>query len=167
MGFGYETYKNFIEEILTGMDITFGDAILSVALFGSVARGEAYPESDIDLLIIHESVLYDPVKRFVAMQLKLQQQQEYKELRSRGFYPNLSPLFMTLQEVSTKPLILLDIIDHGIVLKDKGNVLNDKMERLKERLKDLGSKKRVFKDGSWAWDLKPAWKPGEVIEITL
>lgn len=166
--FGIEDYKPFLEKLLTEMWNAFsGGAILSVALFGSVARGEAHLESDIDLLIIHEPVPYDPVERFVLVQLKLEESEEYKALRAKGFYPNLSPIFMTIQELSLKPLILLDIIDHGIILKDERGLLNAKMERLRERVEELGSRKIVFKDGSWAWDLKPDWKPGEVIEITI
>lgn len=168
MGFGIKDYSQFLERVLIEMEVAFGEeTILSVALFGSITRGEADLESDIDLLIIHEPVPYDPVGRFVALQLKLEETEEYEELLRKGFYPNLSPVFMTLQELSIKPLILLDIIDHGIVLKDKGDVLKNKMERLKERLRQLGSRRIVFEDGSWAWDLKPDWKPGETIEITV
>lgn len=167
MYFGYETYKNLIDEILMGLKMTFGDDILSVALFGSVARGTAKKDSDIDLLIIHKEVSYDSAKRFLDLQFEMEDKEAYKELRNRGFYPCLSPIFMTSDELSIKPLILLDIMDHGIILKDEEGVLLDKIQKLKIRLGELGSKKIVFEDGSWAWDLKPDWKIGEVIEITL
>jgi len=29
----------------------------------------------------------------------------------------------------------------------------------------LGSRKVILGNGSWYWDLKPDWKPGEVIEL--
>ena len=34
-----------------------------------------------------------------------------------------------------------------------------------ERLLELGAKKVSLPDGSYYWDLKPDWKPREVIEI--
>jgi len=167
MEFGYETYKGFIDEILAGLDMTFGDDVLSVALFGSIARGTAKKDSDIDLLIIHNEVSCDPLKKFVDMQLEIENGIAYNELRAKDFYPCLSPIFMTPDEVSIKPLILLDIMDHGLILKDENGILLDKIQKLKKRLEELGSQKIVFEDSSWAWDLKPDWKPGEVIEITL
>ena len=74
---------------------------------------------------------------------------------------------MTPEELSRKPLILLDIVDHGVLLRDWHGFLSDKLERLKDIMKRFGSQKILFDDGSWAWDLKPDWQPGEVIEIEL
>lgn len=110
---------------------------------------------------------YDPLKRFVDMQLVIEDGRVYKELRARGFYPSPSPIFMTPNELSYKPLILLDIMDHGIILKDKKDFLSNKIQEFKKKLKELGSKKIVFEDGTWAWDLKSDWRSGETIEIAL
>jgi len=61
----------------------------------------------------------------------------------------------------------LDIMDHGLILKDERGFLRDLIQRFKERLREMGAKKIIHKDGSWAWDLKPDWRPGEVIEVIL
>jgi hypothetical protein len=55
-------------------------------------------------------------------------------------------------------------MDHGIIIYDNG-ILKRRFESLRKRLSELGSKKVVLEDGSWYWDLKPDWKPGEVIEL--
>jgi len=163
MGIGYSTYKVFLERLLYELKVGFGkDKILSFALFGSVARGEATMESDIDILIVHKEIAFDPVKELVKIFFKLKGNEEYERLRKQGLRPEPYPIFMTEKDLLENPLILLDILDHGVIIYDTG-VLRDRLNALKRRLTELGSKKIYLKDGSWYWDLKPDWKPGEVI----
>ena len=140
------------------------DVILAFALFGSVARGEARLDSDIDLLIVHKEVDFDPTKEFVKARFELEEETEYKRLRKSGLNPYPSAIFMTERDLWERPLILLDIIDHGLILYDTG-VLQKRFDALRKRLAELGSKKIVLEDGTWYWDLKPDWKPGEIIEL--
>lgn len=140
------------------------DVILSFALFGSVARGDARPDSDIDVLIVHKPVDFRPVGRFVDVIMDLREGDEYQRLKAEGFSPDPYPILMTEKEMYERPLILLDIMDHGIIIYDSG-VLKKRFESLRKRLDELGTKKVVLEDGSWYWVLKPDWKPGEVIEV--
>ena len=126
-----------------------------------------FPLLDIALLLIHKPVEFDPAKRFVEVTLGLREEREYLELVKKGIYPEPSPIFMTPEEVSRRPLILLDIMDHGLVLLDEGAFLACNLKKLKEKLEEMGAEKIILKDGSWAWDFKPDWKAGEVIEILL
>ncbi|MDP3015469.1 MAG: hypothetical protein Q8N70_00140, partial [Deltaproteobacteria bacterium] len=91
----------------------------------------------------------------------------YKKLLNRGLYPEPSCIFMTPKELSEKPLILLDIMDHGILLRDGEGFLAEKMKVLRGKLESMGAQKIVLEDGSWAWDLKPDLRIGQVFEITL
>jgi len=168
MSIGYDTYKDFLIKLLNNSKFSFGEeVILSCALFGSVARGEAKTHSDVDLLVIHKQVEFDPVKRFVDILLDLRKEKEYLQLIEKGIYPEPNVIFVTPEEISHKPLILLDIMDHGLILLDEDGFLASKLKKLKEKLAEMGAEKIVLKDGSWAWDLKPDWKPGEVIEMVL
>lgn len=66
MKIGYSLYESFIKLILKRLKESFPEGtILSVALFGSVARDEARPDSDIDLLIVHQAINFNLVKRFI------------------------------------------------------------------------------------------------------
>ena len=165
MKIGYDTYKKLLDQLLQDLREAFGEGIiLSYALFGSVARGEARPDSDIDLLVIHKPVDFRPVGRFVDVLLNLRESDEYRRLEDAGFIPDPYPVFMTEEEMYDRPLILLDIMDHGIIIYDNG-VLRKRFESLSKRLKELGTKKVILEDGTWYWLLKPDWKPGEVIEL--
>ena len=74
-------------------------------------------------------------------------------------------VFFNQAELADTPWLLLDIQDHGIILHEPYAMLQHKFESVRQRLKELGSRKVVLEDGSWYWDLKPDWKPGEVIEL--
>jgi len=165
MKIGYATYKNFLDDLPKKLNEVFGEGfILSLALFGSVARDEARPDSDIDVLIVHEPVDFNPMNEFYKVQEKLHESHEYQRLKAEGFRPDVYPIFMTEKELYERPLILLDIQDHGIIIYDNG-VLRKRFESLRKRLAELGSKKIILEDGSWYWVLKPDWKPGEVIKL--
>ena len=47
-----ETLRAFVR----GLHSTFGNRLVSVRLFGSYARGEATPDSDVDCLVLHDRV---------------------------------------------------------------------------------------------------------------
>lgn len=165
-GIGYETYKKYLDELLKELNNEFGEGvILSFALFGSVARGEARPDSDIDLLIVHKPIDFDPISKFVDILLyKISKCCEYRNLRTNGLNPEPYPIFMTEKDLYESPLILLDIQEHGIIIYDSG-VLKERFESLRDKLKKLGSKKVILEDGTWYWMIKPDWKPGEVFEL--
>ena len=59
---------------------------------------------------------------------------------------------------------MLDILFEGIILYDTG-ILRNRLEILRKRLDELGAKRITLADGTWYWDLKPDWKPGEVITL--
>jgi len=159
---GYSTYRIFLRETLDLLKDLFGHRLLAVALFGSVARKQARPDSDIDLLIVHKDVDFCPMKTFVERQPLLRKGKGYKHLKVKGLDPYLSPVFLTERDLWERPLILLDVLDHGRILYDTG-VLKRRLRMLQRRLRELGAKRIALPDGSWYWDLKPDWKPGEVI----
>lgn len=165
MKIGYEVYENYLQSFCNRLKASFGnDGILSVALFGSVARGQARLDSDIDLLVVHKEVDFNPVHRSVDIAFALKEEGEYKCLIGQGLNPQPSCIFMTERELWNRPHILLDILVEGILLYDVG-VLESRLRALRERLNTLGSKRVALPDGTWYWDLKPDWKPGEIIEL--
>ncbi|MDE0298831.1 MAG: nucleotidyltransferase domain-containing protein [Candidatus Poribacteria bacterium] len=165
MNIGYDVYESYIRAFCSCLKVSFGvEKILAVALFGSVARGQARLDSDIDLLVVHKEVDFNPVHRSVDIALALKEEDEYKHLAGQGLNPQPVCVFMTKTELWDRPHILLDILVEGILLFDVG-VLQSRLSALKERLNALGSKRVALPDGTWYWDLKPDWKPGEIIEL--
>jgi predicted nucleotidyltransferase len=163
MGVGYETYQGFLELLLERLKIALGEGgVVSCCLFGSVARGEARPDSDIDLLVVLAEGCPDPLGMFLRALKEARESDEYVRLVGAGYRPDPYPVFLTEQDLWERPLILLDAMDHGVILWDTG-VLGRRFAALRQRLGELGAKKVFLPEGRWYWDLKPDWKPGEVI----
>ena len=130
-----------------------------------MARGTARPDSDVDVLIIYQG-RRQQVEQVVMHYLgELESAPEYLALARQGIRADIYPVFMDREALADTRWILLDIADHGIVLHDPDLILTHKLERLRQRLAELGSRKVMLEDGTWYWILKPDWKPGEVIEL--
>ena len=161
----FKRCQDFLEVFLARLKERIGTDLLSVALYGSIARDQGGPTSDMDILIIHEGDREAIFHYFVQILLEIRQSPPYLKLREEGFSPDLCPVFLNRKQLAGHPWILLDIMDHGIVLYDREEILQKELDQLKKRTQALGSRKVVRSDGSWYWDLKPDWKPGEIIDL--
>lgn len=147
----------------------FGDQLLGVALFGSLARGEAnFPGSDIDLLLILQGVeglsFGKRIDLLMAEEDKLAETSEYRAfLQAVSWPPSIQEHVLTPDELERHPPLLLDLTTDAIILYDTG-VVSSELERLKKRLGELGAKK-IRTGATWFWILKPDLKLGEVVEL--
>jgi len=58
-----EPYRGLIKDLLDAIKKVLGDSLISVVVYGSVARGEARADSDIDILVIAENLPASGVRR--------------------------------------------------------------------------------------------------------
>jgi len=59
-------YKELLDDLLAGLTEEFGENLVSLAVYGSIARGDSKKDSDIDLLIICKTL---PKERFRRQEL--------------------------------------------------------------------------------------------------
>ena len=152
---------SFIEAIRSEMVAFYGTSLVSLAIFGSVARGSARPESDIDLFIVCDN-LPDGRRRRVARFLEM-------EDRLRAKYPAivkvlLSPVIKTPAELGRGSPLLWDMTEETTILFDREETLARCLDGVRGRLLKLGAH-RVFRPEGWYWVLKADYRPGEVFEI--
>jgi len=83
-----------IEEFISILKEVHGDKIKKIILFGSIARGDADGESDVDVLIIGDISLDDVVDLTVKIMLKhgvfispvIESEKEFEDKKNYSFY---------------------------------------------------------------------------------
>ena len=156
-----------IERFIELLKVRYGDRLISVCLFGSIARGDFKPSSDIDLLIVIDDLPEDLGSRFTEMfkvKREVRRSSEYRKLVEEGLPRLISEVVLTPSEVAKHPPILLDLIFDGEILYDKSGFLKRELEALRRKLEGMGAR-RVRSRRGWYWILKPDIKFGEVVEF--
>lgn len=139
--------------------------LVSLVVFGSVARQTMSHDSDVDLLIIADDLPKGRMKRieeFNYIENKLTH--FLSSLEKEGIHTCISPVIKSPQEASIGTPLFFDMVYDAIILYDKDCFFSSILERLRKRLNKLGSR-RVYSGNAWYWVLKPDFKPGEVFEI--
>ena len=163
--FGYSDVKPLTDALLAEVRAELGDRLAAVALYGSVARGEAHRWSDIDLFVVHGGDRETVSEAFLHAKMRLRDQPLTRELTAREVPTVPVAVYRSEEELVDTPWLMLDMTHHGILLFDPRGVLGRKLERLRARLEELGSRRIELDDGSWYWDLKPDLRPGEVVTL--
>ncbi|HHV62901.1 MAG TPA: nucleotidyltransferase domain-containing protein [Firmicutes bacterium] len=158
-------YETILNRALEALLKVYGDRLISVVIFGSVGRGTARPDSDIDILVVARDLPPGRLKRMDEFnrveQLVLP---ELARLRRLGVETELSAILKTPEEIQRGSLLFLDMTQDAIILYDPQNFMGDFLERLKAKLNQLKAR-RVFRANAWYWDLKPDYRPGEDIGL--
>ena len=162
---GYREYKPLLDRFISDVQVSLGENVVSIVLYGSVARGEAGPESDVDLLLVLEeaSPIYrERLRPILPILRQLRLQSCWKALEEQAIFPTLSVLVLSRKEADQNRCLYLDMIEEGRILVDRGGFFQDRLKALLSRLQELGARK-VRRDGTWYWDLKPELRLGEVV----
>jgi predicted nucleotidyltransferase len=142
-----------------------GDNLVAVVLFGSVARGEATANSDIDLLVVCETL---PAGRFARLgeleRVDARFEDERHRLLAEGIDTRVVPILKTRQEALRVVPLYLDMVEDGCLLVDRGGFFAEVLAGLRERLRALGAERRRRGQVRY-WVLKPDFRPGESIEL--
>lgn len=169
-------YWVYLLELTKALKRRYKNRLIGVGVFGSVARGKAKQDSDIDILLIIENLppslgarIDDLANIYVEGEGGGEEygdlKREERWLKSKeivvkaNFYP------LTPEETTkTPPPVLLDAALDLIPIYDPEDILKQYINRIKLRLLELKAKRvQVDKEGPYYLDL--GLKYGEVIEI--
>jgi len=155
-------YSEFLSELLDSLRVYFD--LVSFVVYGSVARGNATKDSDVDLLIIADNLpdRYEMFKIFDKAEEAIFD--KINKLRKDGYYIFLSPVIKSREDARLITPLYLDMIDDAVILYDKDEFFTNVIGKLKKRLDELKAE-RVILGKKWYWRLKKDYKFGEVIEI--
>jgi len=139
--------------------------INSYAIYGSVARGQARRDSDVDILIVSRDFSGSISSRIDGVYPCIEEvSKEVNWLIDHNIYAPLSIYPLKPSELNRLPILLLDISEEAKIVYDDGT-LDRVFKILRARLAEIGARKIVLGDGRWYWDLKPDYKLYELIDI--
>ncbi len=159
-------FRPLLEALLAACQEYYGDRLVALAVFGSLGRGTAGPESDVDFMIVCRDLPSGRIPRVEEFCARVEPALEtlLTQLSARGVHTRLSPVFKTPEELEAGSPLLLDMVEDAVILYDPEGILAGRLRRLRERLAELGAR-RVWRGEQWYWDLKPDYRPGEVFEL--
>jgi predicted nucleotidyltransferase len=160
-----EPYRTLLEKLVGALQEMFGEDLVSVVVYGSVARGEARRDSDVDLLIVARNLPRSRFARqdlFIEVEEKLEE--EVKRLEGEGYRIDFSPILLTPEEATRVRPLYLDMVEDAVILYDRDGFFAKVLARLRARLEELGAQ-RVRLGKRWYWVLKKDYRWGEVIEL--
>lgn len=146
--------------------VAYRERLISLAVFGSWARGTATPASDLDLLVVAEPLPPSRMKRVrefgpVADATQAVRSRVWLDQNAEA---ELSPVFKTPAELAAGSPLYLDMTLWRVFPFDRGGVLATFLEELRGRMQALGSRRIPFKGGAF-WDYTPDFRPGDVVEL--
>lgn len=158
-------FDQLVVELEREVKDLYGERLVSLAIFGSVARGVMRPDSDIDVLIIVENLPNGRIPRVREFdQIENMLELNFKAARSAGINTIYSPVIKTPAEVRKGSPLFLDMTLDVQILFDRDDFFRTYLDQLREKMKKMGSK-RIAKGGGYYWLLKPDLKPGEDIDL--
>ncbi len=161
-----DVYRAYAEDIAAILLHDWGDSLVSVVLYGSVARGDAGPLSDVDLVIVREEVPRGAFDRRDMFREAIKEIEEFKYVAPGADYPPfITSVIKGRVEAEYHSPLYLDITEDGILLYEKDGFFEGILDEMRTRMAELGSKRVWLADGSWYWDLKPDYKFPEIFEI--
>lgn len=160
-GFIPEPYRTALAVTCEGWLSMLGEDLVSLVLFGSVARGTARLDSDLDILVVARGFprsLRDRRRPLLDLWQAVRSQQ--------GLIPvEWNLVTKTPEEARGHSPIYLDMVEDAVLLYDQDDFFAAVLSEMKARMQELGSRRVVLPDGSWYWDLKPDFRFGEIVEL--
>jgi len=147
-----------LESFHGALEGRFGEALVTLAAFGSRVQDRERPESDLDLLIVIRGLPRGRLDRHRLVS-------PLAHAVSDAFAETISPILLTPEEADTVKPFYLGLLDGHRLLVDRDGFLRRVLARLERRLAELGARRLWDERGNPYWDLKPDYVLGEDVVL--
>jgi len=131
----------------------------SIVLFGSLSKGKARPESDIDLLVVARDLpeRYGERTGIIreAMSSRSMDEIIMHTWKEKGTYADVDVLLIDPSEANVTHPFYLDLTRDCLIIYDRNGLMSRKIADVREKLEKMGAKRFEEPDGSWYWVLSP------------
>lgn len=159
-------HRRLIEALVDTIKSFYGDRLVSVVVYGSYARGENRLGSDLDLLIVLDSI---PARGRLKIQEEfvLNVEGPLHDLRvgteKEGILMEISPLILGKKQAAAFSPLYLDMVAHRTLLEDRDRFMEKRLDEIEKKMKRWGSRRREI-GGHWYWEIRPGLKWNEVAD---
>ena len=148
-------YIPLISAIASRLIERYNGRLVSIVVFGSVARGKATSESDLDLLVVTKDLperYSERVSQFVEL---LDDVKEVKLWlwKEKGIFCNIEVLILTPEEAQEFQPLYLDMVEDSIIIYDRTDFFKSVLEKVAEKLRELRAEKEALPGDRWFWRL--------------
>ena len=159
-------FRDYLYNFVRLLKENYKEDLISIILFGSVARGKWNNESDIDLFIIFSNK--SSIRTAINNQLKkiisdYERKTKLKNSKDNRLFSTIQDISLLLKDLNTFRTIFYDIAMDGIILFDRNQTGFHFLKKIKKRIEEKGLKRVFIKENDYYWERNV--KFGEIIEL--
>lgn len=145
-------------KVLERLKKSLGENLVSLLLYGSVARGEDTEYSDYDFYVIARNLPERPIQRSVFLREALFGVELERRYSIRGKRP---------EEMKDILPLFLDLATDGIILYDRGGVAKKFLEKVLRKTEERKLIRYRTEDGYYGWRFEGPIETGENLVVSL
>ena len=159
-------FRDYLKIFLTFLKKELNEDLISLIIYGSVARDTWNNESDIDLLIIVSNNYFNQFNEVKISEITID---FYNECRKDCIYDNyinhsIEILTLSINDLDKFRTLFYDIAIDGIIIYDTNNISLKFLEEYQNRIKKMGLKRIFLDKNDFYWERKDI-EFGEIIDL--
>lgn len=157
-------FRDYLYNFTNLLKLNFKEDLLSIILFGSIARGKWTYESDIDIFILFSNKISNYSKKLTEMIFDYEESTELINEKGKKLYCSIQDLPLQLRDLDNFRTLFYDIVMDGIILFDRNQIGFQFFKIIKKKIYEKGLKRVYINETDFYWERKEI-KFGEIVEL--
>ncbi len=155
-------FRDYLYNFVRLLKENYKEDLLSIILFGSVARGKWNNESDIDLFILfsNKSSINNRLTKIIS---DYERKSKLKNSKGDRLFSTIQDISLLIKDLHKFRTIFYDIAMDGIILFDRNQTGFHFLKKIKKRIEEKGLRRVFIKENDYYWERNV--KFGEIIEL--